>query len=299
MKIPQQSEPIAPSAAATQLSGRISPSAGAWARAAASDSAPAPVYALGTLGYDFGTTAQRDFFVQNMAPDSPFSRNQLLAYLNANPLEAEAVIWTLNLDETPICALRPGGAYARAAYAQGRRFLSGLPDDDVTIQLSVPGVVVSTATLLAGQVVPAIDPVLQGIYSWSADALVDALKNDGIVDATEEQTIREVVAHFQRRAYQELRNRGQTAQERAMNYAATRAYQEKAYQFKDDHLELSTIVAQRSPICRPGSDCWDVRLTLFDSTAGIERPKRVYQVIVDVSEPIPVLIGGMSEWLKG
>jgi hypothetical protein len=72
------------------------------------------VFALGTLGYDFGTEARRDSIMQHMAgPDNPAPNPhdpaQLLAYLGANPDQAAAIIWTLSLDATPIYAVLPCG----------------------------------------------------------------------------------------------------------------------------------------------------------------------------------------------
>src|SRR6516164_7983240 len=57
------------------------------------------VYALGKLNYDFGTEARRDTFTQAM-PDNanPYDPAQMVDYLTANTFEAEALIWTLNLD---------------------------------------------------------------------------------------------------------------------------------------------------------------------------------------------------------
>lgn len=56
-------------------------------------------YALGELGTDFGSEARRDSFTQAMN-----SGMSLLDYLAANPWAAQSLIWTLNLDATPIYA---------------------------------------------------------------------------------------------------------------------------------------------------------------------------------------------------
>src|SRR5439155_18521321 len=82
----------------------------------ASGSAQQLVYALGRLGYDFGTEARRDSIQQHMEGDSPYNTEHLLKYLKANPWDAEAIIWTLNLDATPIYAIQPARAFASEAY---------------------------------------------------------------------------------------------------------------------------------------------------------------------------------------
>jgi cyanobactin maturation PatA/PatG family protease len=55
------------------------------------------VFALGTLGFDYGTEARRDSIAQHMKqPANPHDPEQLLAYLEDNPWDATEVIWTLS-----------------------------------------------------------------------------------------------------------------------------------------------------------------------------------------------------------
>jgi cyanobactin maturation PatA/PatG family protease len=84
------------------------------------------VYAIGTVGFDFRTEAERDVFRQQMdtaevgrtppdennpegapifAPPNPYDPNQLSTYLAKNPWASDKLTWTLNLDRTPIYAL--------------------------------------------------------------------------------------------------------------------------------------------------------------------------------------------------
>lgn len=79
------------------------------------------VYALGTLGYDFGSEARRDSFKQLMPGieiegiavlANPYDARQMVDYLGDNLSEAKSLIWTLNLELTPIYAIEPGGAFA-------------------------------------------------------------------------------------------------------------------------------------------------------------------------------------------
>ncbi|MFM8005352.1 MAG: peptidase S8, partial [Dolichospermum sp.] len=59
------------------------------------------VYALGTIGYDFGDEARRDSFKQLMPavnidgaiiPANPYDSRQMADYLSANPTEAKPLI---------------------------------------------------------------------------------------------------------------------------------------------------------------------------------------------------------------
>jgi len=63
------------------------------------------VYALGTLGYDFGSEARRDTFKQRLPavnmdgvliPANPYDARQMVNHLELNPTEGKSLIWTLN-----------------------------------------------------------------------------------------------------------------------------------------------------------------------------------------------------------
>lgn len=258
---------------------------------------PAPlVYALGQVGYDFGTEARRDAIAQEMG-GSPFAPREFLAYLAKNPWSAASVMWTLELDAIPIYVIRPVGPYSATAYERLRGFL----DEQLhgrSERVSVPGIQRGMARLLNGEVVPMIEPDLRGMYSWSTDSLVKSLAGAESKSAKSREPVVEAVRGFLERAYYELRNLGLAPQERAMNFAATNAYQ-AAQIFERciaDELELDEIGVERSPICRPESDCWDVRLVFFDPAHRMERARRVYRFTVDVSDVVPVTIGPVRSW---
>ncbi|MGH4003111.1 MAG: S8 family serine peptidase [Pseudonocardiaceae bacterium] len=107
------------------------------------------VYAIGTIGYDFQTDAQRDGFRQQMdsfevgrtppdddnpegapifAPANPYDPNQLSAYLARNPWVSNKLTWTLNLDRTPIYALE---AELPVGMTWDRPFSSPDPDKEL------------------------------------------------------------------------------------------------------------------------------------------------------------------------
>ncbi|NEQ81528.1 MAG: PatA/PatG family cyanobactin maturation protease, partial [Moorea sp. SIO2I5] len=99
------------------------------------------VYVMGTVGYDFGTEARRDSFKQLMppvevngvmVPPNPYDARQMGDYLGQNLYEAKSLIWTLNLELTPIYALEPVGAFADDTYATLQDMLASeaLPEND-------------------------------------------------------------------------------------------------------------------------------------------------------------------------
>jgi cyanobactin maturation PatA/PatG family protease len=267
-------------------------------------SGPSLVFALGTLGYDFGTEARRDSLAQHMANPAPNPQDsaQLLAYLEANPDQAAAVIWTLSLDATPIYAVSPNGPFAAAAYERLRQFLDEQLTEGVE-RVSIAGVIIGKVRLMSGQTIPVIWPELRCMYSWTTAALVEVIAGEPSADndnGEEREGYAEKVAavlNFLERVYYELRNLGVTPQDRALNYAATNALIvagifEEALKAG---MELDTIEVERSPICRPDSECWDVVLCFFDPESVLHS-RKCYRFTVDVSDVCPVMVGKVRSW---
>lgn len=175
------------------------------------------VYALGLLGYDFGSEARRDSFKQLMPwvnvpviqagqssppagstaqlnvrseslPSNPYDARQMADYLKENPSEAKSLIWTLNLELTPIYAIEPQGPFAGEVYKTLAEFLDGQTrhEEDLNYieRVSIPGILTGrTVTLFSGQVVPVIEPVnTRGMYSWKVRVLI----NDVLIQIIEE-----------------------------------------------------------------------------------------------------------------
>ncbi len=264
------------------------------------------VFALGKLGYDFGTEARRDSIRQHMqqpAPGvdpTPHDPAQLLSYLKDNSWEAAAITWTLNLDATPIYAIKSCGAFAREIYERLRDFLRQQLDN-VVERVSIPGSIVGNVRLMNGQVVPVIQPDRRGMYSWRTDQLIDLVSKElGYSQSEQDELARckERVGNFFVRAYEELRNLGISPQDRALNYSATNAML-VAQVFKEaikENLVLGKYEVERSPVCRPESDCWDVKLTFFNSSKIFEQASKVYLFTVDVGDVVPVMVGKVRSW---
>jgi hypothetical protein len=272
--------------------------------------APRLVYALGQLGYDFPGEARLDSIAQKMAAGAglrperglAFQPRRLLDHLDKNPWDAAAVEWTLSLDGTTLYAIRPYGAFAAQGYQELRRFLREQLDEGVE-RISVPGILAGKATLLNGQTVPVIVPELRGMYSWTTAALTDAVAGPLPDDAPEAERNghhqrREGVRKFLTRVYHELRNLGVTPQDRALNFAATNAFEMGAI-YADalrERMELDRISVASSPIGRPGSDCWDVEAYFFYPERQVQTVRKVYRFTVDVSDNVPVTVGPTRSW---
>jgi len=260
------------------------------------------VYALGQLDYDLGSEARRDSFVQHQIKD-PHQPKQMMTYLKENPFEATSVIWTLTQDATPIYAIRPAGPFAAETYQRLQEYMNAQYDEGAE-RVSVPGVVAGSETLMNGQVVPVIYPELRGMYNWSTKALLGAVlgKPPAASAKQEERSAYERreagIQNFFERVYDEMRNLGLTPQDRALNYAATNAFQiQQVYQTAiEEQMQLDTIEVEKSPVCRPGADCWDVKLTFFNPARRFEQARKVYRCTVDVTDVVPVTVGAVRQW---
>lgn len=314
-----------------------------------SNAAMSLVYALGTLGYDFGTEARRDSFKQLMpmvwsdnvqvdrpteessipagiiqVPANPYDARQMANYLGNNTSEAASLIWTLNLELTPIYAIQPQAPFAAAIYKYLQEFLADqvLPkeNEDYIERVSIPAVLTGrTVTLFSGQVVPIIEPLnTRGMYGWKVNELVKAVMDainaqDPPPNLTPEQEdqIEYSLKNFLMRIYYDLRNLGQTSAERAQNFASTNIFQyadalvkvlmnqSRSWAGPGDPqavtMQLDSFEVERSPFCRKDSDCWDVRIKFFDPENN-KRAKRVLRYTIDVSDIMPVTLGEPRLW---
>ena len=95
----------------------------------------------------------------------------MVQYLTKQPYEAESLIWTLNLDATPIYAVVPAGPYAYLAYDRLRETFNQQYTKGVEM-VAIPGVLAGSVTLFSGQVVPAVVPAICGTNSWATRLLV-------------------------------------------------------------------------------------------------------------------------------
>lgn len=270
---------------------------------------PALVYALGQLGYDLIREARCDSLAQKMAGlngtaphrSLALEPHEMLKHLEKNPWDAAAIEWILIQDGTPIYAIRPGGPFATQAYETLRAFLGEQESGDIE-RVSVPGTLTGRARLMNGQAVPVLVPDLRGMYSWTTASIVKTIVEEADGDGDEGRRDRErrrrSVHNFLERIYHGVRNLGVMPQERALNYAATNAF-EAGVIFAEalrELMELDTINVVRSPICRPESDCWDVELYFFYPERQVQTVRKVYRFTVDVSDVVPVTVGPVRAW---
>ncbi|MCA1699964.1 MAG: PatA/PatG family cyanobactin maturation protease [Actinobacteria bacterium] len=286
------------------------------------------IFAIGNIGFDFGTEARRDTFRQLMervtvpgsdppvvSPPNPFDTTQLANYLDKHEYESTKVIWTLNLDLTPIYAIEAELAYADAVYSRLRIALrnQALPADEKNYvsRVSIPGTLTErTVRLYSGQVVPVVVAQPRGLYIWNEAVLVNTVVDAVIKDLEKVDRARVALTVRQMldKVYYQLRNLGQSPPDRAINFQATNAFvfaDAIARGLLSGQLvdcdatrlySLDTISAEKSAYCRVDSDCWDVKLTFFDPEND-QRSRVAFQSTIDVSDEMPVQLAPTHQFL--
>ena len=259
------------------------------------------VYALGQVGYDFPSRSRRDSLRQILrggsSPEDPAS---MLVHLEENPHDAAALQWYLGVDGVPLYLLAPEGAFARDTYGLLRRFLHEQLTEGVE-RVSIPGTITGQGRHRSGLTLPIIAPEQRGMYSWTTTALVAsaaAAASERSADGEANIQVEGAVANFLERVYFELRNAGNAPHERALNFAATNAFEvEKVYEraIRED-MELDTIEVTASPLVPPGADCWDVKLVFFFPERPTQGGRRVFRFTVDVADVVPAIVGPMRSW---
>jgi hypothetical protein len=240
----------------------------------------------------------------------------------ASPWDASELIWTLNIELTPIYAIRPIGGFTAEVYQRLVEFLDGQtrpPDHpDFVERVTVPGYLTGeTVCLYSGQVVPVLVPNIRGMFGWNVNQLMelvqktvkderkkltaDQIKKRGLPADDDEaaQNAQQALRNFLDRIYYDLRNLGQTPAERAMNYAATNAFQAATVLSEQatKGMQLDCIITEPSPFCRKDSVCMDVKLRFFDPEND-NRARSVSRWTVDVSDIYPVMVGPIRTWAE-
>jgi hypothetical protein len=251
-------------------------------------------------------------------PPNPFDARQMVAYLRVRRDEARSLIWTLNLELTPVYSIEPVGPFADQVYSTLVDMLDGQSQAEgskaYVERVSVPAVLSGQSVrLFSGQVVSQLlVDATRGMHAWRTSALIEtalaaaAKKLDAMRKEYDDQAgrpdrprrpptdeeVRELLRQVLNKLYYEYRNLGITSPDRALNFAATNIFQITSALVAAllDWRTLERIDVGRSPYGRIDSDCWDVLLKFFDP----ENTRRAYTVLrftLDVSDKLPVTMG--------
>jgi hypothetical protein len=228
----------------------------------------------------------------------PITDQTLQELFKDKPFEAQSFIWTLSRTEVPMYAIVPAGAFAAETY---RWLVTEWADADVEF-VSIPGIIAGQVTLYDGLVVDAIVPELRGLRNWQIARYVDALRKawkDARPGLPEDNFERELKRFLGKITFS-IRNSGRSPGERAINAAATNAFNLSSVivEAGAEGLSFRDVAVERSPFNRPGSDCYDVLLTFFDPARRYERAPLRARFTVDVSDTVPVPIGEPVSWYE-
>ncbi|MCH7724950.1 MAG: hypothetical protein IH991_00505 [Planctomycetes bacterium] len=239
------------------------------------------------------------------------ARMQMLSRMMYNKPAAARLIWTLMREGTPVYAVRPHGAFAAETYDVLIQFLL---DQEVlkTDWVSIPGKIVGEVTLLDKQVIPVIEPEIMGMINWNVsrhehgeEDAIEPGKKEPAMQAEQQPAMQakeqsgkpdHTTLNIKEKMTYELRNAGRKPSERALNFGTTTAFQiEMGLRSPEKHLELDSLKIEQNPICRQGSDCWDMLLTYFNPHDNREA-HQVFRFTVDVSDVIPLSVEEPRDW---
>jgi len=259
------------------------------------------VYAIGRLGVSFVSQARRDSIwrlVNGKAEGDlkPITDQSLRELFEKQPFQAQSVVWTLSRSEVPMYVIVPAGAFAAETY----KWMVEKWANPAFEFVSVPGVLTGHIALYDGQIIDAIVPDLRGMYAWETNSYVEAIRRARLkIDATiNADGLKREMKRFLGKIYFSIRNRGASPEERALNAAATNAFNisEVILEAGAEGMTLRDVTVERSPVNRSGSEYYDVLLTFFDPNDRQGRAPLRARFTIDVSDTAPVMIGDPVTW---
>lgn len=239
----------------------------------------APVFIIGTINV-VSATEPRGTESQDAALNR--DRSMLCSALAAQPLEAEDLVWTVDVLGTPAFALQGEQQYASATY----QTLTGVFHEQSTSAIeyaAIAGRIVGEQVLPSGAVLPILAPTLRHLSTWTNNALLKATGTAHIVGLSD------FVARLHSRP-----NSGIMPQDRALNFLSTQpaALGTAFEQASHSGRHFDSVSVQPHLFHSFGQDWWEVVL-LFCSpwNRGISRLRAIFTI--DVQEPVPVFASPM------
>jgi cyanobactin maturation PatA/PatG family protease len=233
-----------------------------------------------------------------------------------------SLVWVLYQENMPQYALRPIQTLAYPVLVFLATFLyyqsfpanlldeNGIPQKDdegnpianpnKADRASIAGRIIGDMMLYNGQRVPVLDVSLRALAQWNIRLLIEDIAGQHPEVRNTSGPLYQALDDFLQRIYYEVRNLGQAPSDRAINYMATNIF-EAGNVFADaiaNGLALDSIYAEKSPLCRPKSDCWDVVMRFFNPKDRLGTALTEYRLTVDVNDISPVAIGTRRKWAR-
>ena len=236
----------------------------------------------------------------------------------ARALDAGGVVWVLFQENQPLYALRPLQTFAREVLLEFANFLfnQSRPDNELDAEgdevepqkvnslkadrVSIAGRVIGDITLYNGQRVPVLDVSTRALFQWTIELLIADIAKDHPEVLVPDSPLHQQLTDLLERIYYEVRNLGQAPSDRAINFMATNILEASNViaEAVSDHKVLDSIYAEKSPLCRPKSLCFDVIMRFFDPEHRLEKALDEYRLTLDVSDIAPVPIGKRRKWAR-
>jgi cyanobactin maturation PatA/PatG family protease len=262
------------------------------------------VYAIGSLAIDFGNAARRESFRHAMsqgagseqAPEDP---SALLSYLKEEPSESASILWVLMVGRVPSYIIQPTGAFASDIY---RRLVEVL-DEQVTKgveRMTLPGAIVAHGPISTGATLPIVVPTLRSMFTWTMEALVEALLGDrpkGRSSGKSESITKAAMRSVVDRVLNDYVNLGVRPEDRALNYAITDVSRlgQIVRGAADEGVAFVKVMVEPSPVTPQERQWFDVVWTFVDpqNDRGL---KQHHRFTVDVTDVSPVPVGEVRAW---
>lgn len=257
--------------------------------------------------------------------DSPHDHLSMAAFLlyrdehhQPNALMASQLIWLLNMNSTPVYAISPSLAEFRGniyytmelfladnvglkveAYqeftsnpessAEWDTMFDDVKGDDDEMRMVLPGYISGQSKLLNRNVIESVTPVAYGLNDWTLNALMTSMKI--------EDSYKDKLKSILKRLYVNTQNKGQTPDDRALNYSLYNIIElsEIVKEATEEGLQFSNYKIVPSKVSRQHSISREVQLTFFDP-GNTNKAATTYAMQVDVSGVTPIIVGEIQKW---
>lgn len=257
--------------------------------------------------------------------DSPHDHLSMAAFLlyrdehhQPNALMASQLIWLLNMNSTPVYAISPSLAEFRGniyytmelfladnvglnveAYqeftsnpessAEWDTMFDDIKGDDDEMRMVLPGYISGQSKLLNRNTIESVTPVAHGLNDWTLNALMTSMKI--------EDSYKDKLKSILKRLYVNTQNKGQTPDDRALNYSLYNIIElsEIVKEATEEDLQFSNYKIVPSKVSRQHSISREVQLTFFDP-GNTNKAATTYAMQVDVSGVTPIIVGEIQKW---
>ncbi|SHO58651.1 S8 family serine peptidase [Vibrio quintilis] len=168
-----------------------------------------------------------------------------------------------------------------------------LKNKNNVMRMSLPGYISGETRLLNGNAIQSVSPVAYGMNNWTLEALIDAYSHG----RQSSDNFRKQLESLLNRLYINTVNRGQSPEERALNYAIYNiiSVADVVNEAAENNLQFTSYQVKPSKIQRQHSEMRDVELTFFDP-GNTTLASTTYAITVDVSAITPIIVGQIEQW---